>query len=123
MRVNVTGIEGIADLASDLRLIPRTMRHRAGAVVARNIERGSIETKRIADRAAGPHGSNYSKRISSEMTGALSGEYGPSAPIGSDYTGVSGAAGAMRDLEKSAAKTAPRFQRDISRMVDGLFWP
>jgi hypothetical protein len=29
----------------------------------------------------------------------------------------------MRDLEKAAAKIAPRFQREIGRMLDGLFWP
>jgi hypothetical protein len=123
MRIQVHGIEGIADLADDLRFIPRVMRHRAGAVVARNIEYGNRVAQREARAAAGPHGKDYFKRLSAEMTGSLSGEYGPEGPPKSDYVGVDGTAGATRDLDASAAKTAPRFARDIGRMVDGLFWP
>lgn len=122
MRIKVSGIQGISDLADDLQLIPRTMRLRARAIVANNIEQGNMRAQRIAKAAAGPHGKLYWKRLSAEMTGPLSGEYGPHAPQ-TEYVGVAKAAGAMRDLEKSAAQQAPRFARDIGRMVDDLFWP
>lgn len=120
--IRVQGIEGIADLADDLRTIPRTFRLRAGAVVARNAEIGNHIAQEIARKAAGKHGKNYFKRLSAEAVGSLAWEYGPSAPK-SDYVGVSGAAGAMRDLEKSADRIAPRFARDAGRLLDDLFWP
>lgn len=122
-RIQVRGIEGIADLADDLQTIPATMRLRARAIVASNIEQGAIRTQGIARKAAGPHGKDYWKRIGSDMTGPLSGEFGPSAVQGTRFTGVSGSEGAMRDLEKAAAQQAPRFARDVERMVAGLFWP
>ena len=114
---------GIDELVRDCRLIPRTMRVRGKAVVRKNVELGTIQAQRIAKAAAGDHGKNYWKRISGEMTGALEGEYGPEGPPKSDYVGVDGSAGAMRDLVKSAQRQGPQFARDVSRMVDGLFWP
>lgn len=113
----------IDGLIRDLRLIPRTMRVRGKAVVARNVDLGTMLTKRAARAAAGPHGVNYHKRISGEMTGPLEGEFGPSAVLGTRYTGVSGSAGAMRDLEKAADKVGPRFAAEVGRMADDLFWP
>lgn len=123
MRVRVSGIAGIDDLASDLAMIPKTMRLRGRAVVRRNIETGNLIAQEIAKGASGPHGKDYFKRLSSEMTGPLEGEYGPWGPPKSDYVGVSGTAGAMRDLNRSADRIGPRFARDAGRMLDDLFWP
>ena len=123
MRIQVHGIAEIADLANDCVVISKAVPLRGKAVVARNIEYGNQVAQQIAQGAAGPHGSNYHKRLSAEMTGALVGEYGPEGPPKSDYVGVSGTAGAMRDLNKSAARVAPRFARDAGRLLDGLFWP
>lgn len=114
---------GIDDLVADLRLIPRTMKVRGKAVVRRNVDSGAIVTRQIAKKAAGPHGANYFKRIKGEMTGGMSGEYGPSPLVGLRYVGVSGSAGAMRDLDKSLERVRPKFHRDVERMVDSLFWP
>jgi hypothetical protein len=123
MRIKVSGIEGISDLASDLELIPRAAILRGRAVVQRNIEIGNTIAQGIARKAAGKHGKDYFKRLSSEMTGAWVGEFGPEGPPKTDYVGVSGTEGAMRDLEKAADKVAPRLARDAGRMLDGLFWP
>lgn len=111
------------DLERDLKLIPRTMRVRGRAVVRRNVDVGVVLTKRAARAAAGPHGANYFKRITGEMTGALEGEFGPKGPPKTDYVGVSGTAGAMRDLDKAADKVGPKFAAEIDRMVGSLFWP
>jgi hypothetical protein len=123
VRIQVSGIAGIADLADDLRTIPVMMRSRATAIVARNIDYGNKTAQNIANQLAGKHGKNYANRLTAEMTGPLSGVYGPSPLIGEDYVGVGGTEGAMRDLEKSASTTAPKFAREIGEMVDGLFWP
>jgi hypothetical protein len=121
--IQVHGIEGIADLGDDLKTIPRTFRLRAGAVVAKNAEIGNHIARGIAEKAAGPHGKDYFKRLSAEAVGPLAWEYGPEGPPKTDYVGVSGTAGAMRDLEKSAERIAPRFARDAGRLLDSLFWP
>lgn len=113
----------LGDLKRDFRQIPRTMKVRGKAVVRRNVDVGTMLTKRYARAAAGPHGQAFHKRISGEMTGALQGEFGPSAVRGTRYVGVSGSEGAMNDLRKAADRLQPRFHRDVSRMVDGLFWP
>lgn len=122
VRIQVQGIEDIADLAGDLKRIPATARLRGAAVVAKNVEIGAEATRTIAKAMAGPHGEDYYKRITGEMTGPLQGEFGPEGPPKTDYVGVDGSAGAWRDLQKAETKIAARFQRDIRRMVDGLFW-
>lgn len=123
MRIKVHGIPEIADLARDCAVIAAAVPLRGNAVVLRNAEYGNTIAQGIAKAAAGPHGANYYKRLSAELTGPLTAEYGPEGPPKSDYVGVSGTAGAMRDLTKSAKRVAPRFQRDAGRLLDGLFWP
>jgi hypothetical protein len=113
----------IDGLARDLGMIPQTMKVRGKAVVRKNVEQGNLVARDIAKRAAGAHGKNYFRRITAEMTGPMTGEWGPKGPPKSDYVGVDGTAGAMRDLVKSAQRQGPRFARDVGRMVDGLFWP
>lgn len=107
----------IGALAKHYAAVPAKFRRFARVAVRVSLEEGTDDAKRHADAAAGPHGSNYSKRISWEMTGALEGEYGPHAPK-TDYVGVSGAEGAMRDLEKSALRLGPRFQKRVGFAVD-----
>jgi hypothetical protein len=123
MRISVSGIEGIADLADDLKLIPRTARLRGNALVLKHAEIGNDIARGIAKKAAGKHGKNYFKRLSAERTGAWQAEFGPEGPPKTDYVGVSGGEGAMRDLEKAADRVAPRFARDAGKMLDSLFWP
>jgi hypothetical protein len=120
--IRVQGIEGIADLGDDLKAIPVNMRRVMAVVVERNLKAGNTSAQGISRRMAGPHGREYYKRLSFEMTGMLAGEYGPHAPK-TDYVGVDKSAGAMRDLEKSADIIAPRFRLDVHRSLDDLFWP
>lgn len=117
--IRVTG--DVSDLAATLAAAPAKLKRLGHAAVRESVEDGAETAKKIARAAAGPHGTNYHKRIDSEMTGALRGEYGPSAPK-TRFTGVSGSEGAMRDLVKSAGPTAARFQRRVGRVADRLLW-
>jgi hypothetical protein len=121
--VRITVHHTLDGLARDLVTISKAVPFQGRAVVRKNIEAGNLIAQNIAKKAAGPHGKDYYQRLSAEMTGPLIGEYGPWGPPKSDYVGVSGTVGAMRDLEKSAARIAPRFQRDVGKMADRLFWP
>jgi hypothetical protein len=123
MRIKVSGIEGISDLADDLEQSPRTARLRGDALVMKHAEIGNSIAQGIARKAAGKHGKNYYKRLSAERTGTWQAEFGPEGPPKTDYVGVSGTAGAMRDLEKAAERVAPRFARDAGKLLDSLFWP
>jgi hypothetical protein len=122
MRIRVSGIEGISDLASDLAAAPASWRSQGSRAVRASIDEGAEDAERIAQSMAGPHGANYYKRIDAEMLGLLEGEYGPSPVIGERFTGVSGSAGAMRDLDKSAPRAARRLQRRAALIADKGLW-
>ena len=121
MRIRVTGIKNIADLASDCVSVAARAEVGLPAIVQRNAEAGNRLAQSVARAQAGPHGALYYKRITAEAISPLSWEYGPSAPIGR-YTGVSGAAGAMRDLNKSARKQGPAMASDGRDFAAALFW-
>ena len=113
----------IGDLANDLKRTPAKMRTQTTGIVRRNVEQGTTLARRFAQEAAGPHGSNYYKRISGEMTGPLSGEYGPTGVVEDNAVGAGWRNGPPNtDLEKSLDIQGPRFERDIGSMIDGLFW-
>lgn len=112
----------IDDLASDLAAIPARMVAEGSKVVAKNVRAGTRLSQKIAKAEAGPHGKDYYKRIDGEMTGLLEGEFGPWGPPKSRFVGVSGSAGAMRDLDKTADILGPRFADEAGAMLDGLFW-
>lgn len=120
MRIRVH--HDIGDLANDLLGVAAKAQVQMPEVVRRNGEQGNRVAQGIAKAAAGPHGKDYWKRLSSEMVGPLTAEYGPEGPPKTDYVGVSGTVGAMRDLTKSARIQAPRFAEDVRDMADGLFW-
>lgn len=112
----------IDDLASDMRKIPAAMVRQGSQVVRRNIVAGNREARRLARRKSGLHGRNYYKRISSEMTGALEGVYGPSNVEGSDYLGAGWRHGENTDLAQSLDLVGPKFRGDVVDMLDRLFW-
>lgn len=120
MRIRVEGIAQIGDLADDCAAAPAKFRRLGYRAIRGALQEGTEDAKRIAQKRAGPHGSNYHKRISFDQTG-LSGEFGPSAP-GTDYVGVSGAEGAMRDLNTAADRAGPRLQKRVALMAERLPW-
>jgi hypothetical protein len=124
--VVVTGIRvvenTIGDLADDLASIARNAQPRLSGVVRRNVNVGLREAKRLARRKAGPHGENYYKRLSGEMTGLLEGEYGPEGDPKTDFVGVGFRHGLNTDLPNSADVVGPKFLKDVGDELDRWFW-
>lgn len=109
------------DLAEDLRTIATTTKARMHGVVRDNVRLGEHTAQRLAKASSGPHGLNYWKRITGEMTGDLDGEYGPHAgglPVGGGWRH-----GENTDLPRSVDIVGPKFAKDVSDEVDDLFWP
>jgi hypothetical protein len=114
----------IGDLEADCREIAATTKARFSRVVKRNVTQGNALAQRFARASSGPHGLNYYKRITSEMTGPLSGEYGPTGTVVGNAVGAGWRhRQANTDLEKSLDIIGPRFARDVSNIADDLFWP
>lgn len=114
---------GIDDLASDLAAIPVKAAVEFPKVVRRNAVAGNEIAQRLAREKAGPHGKNYWKRLTSEMTGPLSAEYGPEGTPKTNFIGVGFRSGVNLDLPNSADIIAPQFADDVGDTAAGLFWP
>lgn len=111
---------GVADLAADLRTIAVTASVHMVGIVRDNVALGERTAQRFAKDSSGPHGLNYFKRITGEMTGDLEGEYGPHAGT---MIGGGWRSGENTDLPRSQDIVGPKFAKDVSAEVDDLFWP
>lgn len=112
----------IGELAADMAAIPPKAITRGSKVVRANIREGNKLAQGYARGLAGPHGKNYYKRLSAEMTGPLTGEYGPEGTPKTDFVGVGFRHGRNTDLPRSADVIGVKFAKDVGDMVDGLFW-
>lgn len=123
----MTGIRvthSVDDLADDLRTIAVSGRAKFARVVQRNVQQGQRLAQTYARDASGPHGRLYYKRITSEMTGVLSGEYGPTGNVDGNAVGAGWRHGSTNnDLPNSADVQGPKFAADILDAADDLFWP
>ncbi len=121
MRISVRRSgNAISETARDLQAAAVKIPTEGNAIVHTNGESANRLARAIAQQKAGPHGENYFKRISAEMTGLLSVEVGPSPLLGTRFTGVGGSAGAGRDLDEALAKVAPAFHKDAADLMDRL---
>jgi hypothetical protein len=121
MRISVRRSgNAISETARDLQAAAVSIPTEGSAIVHRNGERTNRIARSISRKKAGPHGENFFKRITAEMTGPLTSEIGPSALIGTRYVGVGGSAGVDRDLDEALAKAAPKFHKDAADFMDGL---
>ncbi|MGH3996680.1 MAG: hypothetical protein ACRDTJ_04375 [Pseudonocardiaceae bacterium] len=121
MRISVRRSgNAISTTARDLQAAAVSIPLDGNAIVHSNGETANRLARAIAQSKAGPHGENYYKRISAEMTGQLSVEVGPSDLLGVRYTGVGGSAGAGRDLDEALEAVAPEFHKDAADMMDDL---
>jgi hypothetical protein len=121
MHINVE-YQGVVDLQSDLAKIPSLATRKGAAIVKSNVAAGNKLAQRFAREKSGPHGKNYFKRITSEMTGVMTGEYGPhdgGTPVGAGWR----SGPPNTDLPRSADVIGPKLVRDVGKMLDGLFWP
>ena len=112
----------LSDLAADMAEIPVIAARDMVDCVRSNVESGERYMKGIARAASGPHGSAYYKRISGEMTGPLTGEFGPhdgGTPVGAGFRHD----GPNMDTAKAADLIGPRFARAVSKLPDYWFWP
>lgn len=116
----------IDDLADDCRAIavraPRDLR----AVVREGLKVGNSLARDNAKRTAGTHGKHYPRAFSYEMTGPLSGEYGPDAAMpqgGMSFENGSRNQPPHNDLAKSADIIGPSFAGEVGRTAAGWFWP
>lgn len=121
MRVKVT--HSIDDLASDLAEIPVKFAGKAPGVLKRNAVAGNKLAQQFARERSGPHGKNYYKRLSAEVTGPLSAEYGPTGDPKTEFVGAGFRNSAPNmDLPDSADIQGPKFAKDVGDLIDGLFW-
>lgn len=121
MQIKVTST--LPDLAADMAKIPPRAAGRMATVVKRNVEQGNRIAQRFARESSGPHGLNYWKRLSGEMTGPFEGEYGPTGNVAGNAVGGGWRNGPPNtDLPKSADIQGPKFARDVGDMLDRLFW-
>lgn len=89
------------------------------SIVRSNVRKGKLAEQQIARAASGRHGKAYYKRITSEMTGSLRGEWGPhdgGTPIGAGWRH-----GVNTDAAKSADLISPGFRKDVDDMIGSLF--
>lgn len=111
----------IGDLARDMAAIPTRMVTEGSKVVKKDVRAGRTLARRYARGLSGPHGEDYYKRITDEMTGALEGEYGPhdgGLPVGGGWRHGT----PNTELERSQDVIGPRFASDVRSLIDGLFW-
>lgn len=120
MRINVR--HGIADLAADLSDIAVRVRPDMREVVNESRVEAERLMKEFARERSGPHGKAYFKRISSEMTGPLTAEIGPSGVPKSEFVGAGFRHGVNTDSARTADVIGPEMARKVGRKIDGWFW-
>lgn len=89
-------------------------------IVHESVMYGRDLAKALAKVESGPHGKNYYKRITGELTSPLEGEFGPSpggTPVGAGYRHGAG----NRDLEKAAGPAERDLAQGVRRMVGRVF--
>lgn len=106
LHVRITG--GVGDLAGDLATAPPKFIRSASSAVRRNATEGNKIAQRLSREKAGPHGKNYYKRLTSEMTGPLTAEYGPEGDPKTEFVGVGFRSGENLDLPNSADLIGPK---------------
>ncbi len=111
----------IDKLADDYAAIPARALVGMNKIVRDNVDYGRDLAKALAREKAGPHGRAYFKRISSEMTGALEGEYGPTGEPKTEFVGVGFRSGINTDLPQSADKVGSSAAADVRRLITRLY--
>lgn len=117
MRVRVT--HTLDDLVAELAAIKPKFDAEAPAIVERNAQKGNAIAQRIAREKSGPHGKAYYKRLSAEMTGDLTAEYGPhdgGTPVGAGFRHD----GPNMDLPNSADLIGPKFADEVGDLAERL---
>jgi hypothetical protein len=120
MRVRVIG--GVGDLARDLEGVAVRVKPDMRGVVNESRKSAEMRARGFAREKAGPHGKDYHKRISSEMTGELAAEIGPSGVPKSNFVGAGFRHGVNTDLPRTADIVGPEMAAGVRRKIGGWFW-
>lgn len=119
MSVRVT--HTVDKLDREMRRVPGKVARRSAKVTKTSVEQGEAMLVRIAKKKAGPHGSNYYKRISSEMLSSYVGEFGPEGDVDNNAVGASWRNGPPNtDLAQTADVIGPRFAKNAGKILDNL---
>jgi hypothetical protein len=121
--MGVRVVHSVGDLERDLRAAAAIGKTELPQVVRKNLREGIARAKVFARASAGPHGEAYYKRISGEMTGPLSAEFGPSGSPKTEFVGVGFRHGHNLDLPRTADIIGPQMAGDVGDVVDRMFWP
>jgi hypothetical protein len=122
MRVSVT--HHLDDLQRDCEKIPVIFMREGAKVVAKKVREGNKAAQWLARSKSGPHGTAYYKRITSEMTGPLAGEWGPTGAVAGNAVGAGWRHGPPNnDMPQSADLIAPEFAYEVEGLIGKLFWP
>lgn len=108
-------------LARDYERVPVEAAVGLRKIVAENVDYGRDLAKALARASAGPHGKHFHKRIHSEMTGPLQGEFGPDGSPKTEFVGVGFRNGTNRDLERAGDQTLVAASADVRKLVARLF--
>lgn len=90
-------------------------------IVSENIDYGRDLAKALARVNAGPHGKSFHKRINSEMTGLLAGEFGPDGSPKTEFVGVGFRSGTNTDLDRAGEKVGQSAAADVRKALTRLF--
>lgn len=119
MSIRVT--HTIDKLDREMRRIPGKVTTRAKNVTKRSVEQGEAMAVRLAKKRSGTHGTNYYKRISSEMDGPFKGEFGPHGDVDGNAVGAGWRHGPPNtDLASTADVIGPRFAKNAGKILDNL---
>lgn len=122
--MGVRVVHDLDDLERDLRALPVTFAREAPLIVRRNVNEGNRLAVQFARERSGPHGKNYYKRLSGEMTGTTTGEFGPEGVPKSNFVGAGFRHEAPNmDLPDAADIIGPKLAHDVRSMLDEMFWP
>ncbi len=119
--VSIRVTHSIGDLSADLTEIAVQTRPRMRSVVRDGIKVGKTLARQYSRDKSGPHGKALWKRINSEMTGPLEGEFGYDGTPKSDFVGGGFRHGINTDLPRAADIVGPSFLRSVDDEVGDMF--
>lgn len=119
MRIVITRND-LPALKARLTTAATTAKPKFSQVIHRNAVEGNTIAQQLARMKAGPHGSAYWKRLSAEMIGPLSAEYGPEGTPKTNFVGAGFRHGVNTDLPQSADFIGPQLAREIGETAEEL---
>lgn len=123
MTYSVRVVHTLDSLFDDLKAMPAKEARELPRIVRSNVEHGNRLAQGFSRARSGPHGKALHKRMSAEMTGPTSGEWGLEGEPKSNFVGGGFRNSAPNmDMPDSADIVGPKAAADVRDMLDRLFW-